>query len=35
MNFALATKRLKSALIPHLMQQSAGPMRRIFEQVFR
>jgi hypothetical protein len=28
-------KRLKAALIPHLMRQSAGPMLSIFDQVFR
>jgi hypothetical protein len=35
MNYAVAMARLKRALIPHLMQQSAGPMRSIFEEVFR
>jgi hypothetical protein len=31
----VAMARLKAALIPMLMGQSAGPMRGIFEQVFR
>jgi hypothetical protein len=34
MAFGVAMARLKRALIPHLMGQSAGPMRGLFEQIF-
>jgi hypothetical protein len=33
MNYGLAMVRLKRALIPHLIGQSAGPMRGLFEQI--
>jgi hypothetical protein len=35
MGFGIAMARLKRALIPYLIGQSAGPMRGIFEEVFR
>lgn len=31
MVYGVALKRLKAALVPHLMQQSAGPMRSLFK----
>jgi hypothetical protein len=35
MDYGAAMARLKTALIPYLMQQSTGPMASIFAQVFR
>jgi len=35
MAYGIALKRLKVALIPHLMAQSGRPMTSIFEAVFR
>jgi hypothetical protein len=35
LGFGIAMARLKRALVPHLIGQSAGPMRGIFEEVFR
>jgi hypothetical protein len=35
MNFAVAMKRLKAALIPHLIGRDTAPMQSLFEQIFR
>jgi hypothetical protein len=35
MGFGIAMARFRRALIPRLVGKSAGPMRGIFEQVFR
>jgi hypothetical protein len=35
MAFGVAMARFRRALVPHLIGQSAAPMRSIFDQVFR
>jgi hypothetical protein len=35
MTYGIAMARLKAALVPHLIGQSAGSMQGLFEQIFR